>query len=58
VGDPTGDESLCHAAESGHAERLKLLLADGADPNEEIAGHPSGELVVVIPGLHRAARRM
>ncbi len=33
-------------------------LEAGADPNEGIAPHPSGEPALTIPALHQAARRM
>ena len=38
-------------------EGVKLLLEYGADPNEGIGDHPSGQPSMVIPALHQAARR-
>lgn len=37
---------------------VEMLLRAGADPNEGMAPHPSGQPPLVIPALPQAARRM
>lgn len=53
-----GTNALPRALDFDDTEAVRLLLAHGADPNEAVDGHPSGEPVPSIPALHQAARRM
>ena len=53
-----GTNALPRALDFDNLEMVELLLKAGADPNEGIAGHPSGQPNTVIPALHQAARRM
>lgn len=52
-----GTNALARALDFGDVDAVRLLLDHGADPNEAVAGHPSGEPVDTIPALHQAARR-
>ncbi|WP_420409599.1 ankyrin repeat domain-containing protein [Hoeflea sp.] len=52
-----GTNALPRMLDFDNAEGVRLLLDYGADPNEGIAPHPSGEPSFVIPALHQAARR-
>lgn len=52
-----GTNALPRALDFGDVEAVRLLLEYGADPNETVAGHPSGQAVDSIPALHQAARR-
>lgn len=53
-----GTNALPRALDFNDPEAVRLLLAHGADPNESVDQHPSGEPVFTIPALHQAARRM
>lgn len=53
-----GTNALLRAMDFDDLEMVELLLHAGADPDEGVAEHPSGQPPVVIPGLHQAARRM
>lgn len=53
-----GTNALPRALDFNDPEAVRLLLAHGADPNESVEGHPSGEPIITIPALHQAARRM
>ncbi|MCR9134481.1 MAG: ankyrin repeat domain-containing protein [Alphaproteobacteria bacterium] len=53
-----GTNALPRALDFNDPEAVRLLLAHGADPNESVQQHPSGEPVFTIPALHQAARRM
>jgi ankyrin repeat protein len=53
-----GTNALPRALDFGDIAVVRLLLEAGADPNEGVAPHPSGEPSFVIPALHQAARRM
>lgn len=54
-----GTNALPRAMDFDNLEMVTLLLEAGADPNEGVdTPHPSGQPVLVIPGLHQAARRM
>ena len=52
-----GTNALPRALDFDDIEAVRLLLEYGADPNEAVAGHPSGQPVDTIPALHQAARR-
>ncbi|MEQ8479120.1 MAG: ankyrin repeat domain-containing protein [Hoeflea sp.] len=52
-----GTNALPRMLDFNNAAGVRLLLEYGADPNEGIAPHPSGEPSFVIPALHQAARR-
>ena len=53
----SGTNALPRALDFDDLEAVRLLLEHGADPNEAVTGHPSGEPVDGIPALHQAARR-
>lgn len=55
---PEGTNALPRALDFNDPGKVRLLLDAGADPNEGIEPHPSGEPPFVIPALHQAARRM
>lgn len=55
--DPCGTNALARAMDFDSLEMVTLLLDAGADPNEDIGPHPSGEPVPSVPALHQAARR-
>ncbi len=55
---PEGTNALPRALDFNDHAAVEMLLHAGADPNEGIAPHPSGEPSWVIPALHQAARRM
>lgn len=52
-----GTNALPRALDFNDIEKVRLLLEYGADPNEGIAPHPSGQPANTIPALHQAARR-
>lgn len=52
-----GTNALPRMLDFDNAEGVRLLLEAGADPNEGVSPHPSGEPSMVIPALHQAARR-
>ena len=52
-----GTNALLRAMDFGDVEAVRLLLAHGADPNEGLQPHPSGQPVTGSPALHHAARR-
>ncbi len=52
-----GTNALPRALDFDDAVAVRLLLEHGGDPNEAVAGHPSGEPIDTIPALHQAARR-
>ena len=52
-----GTNALPRALDFDDPAAIRLLLEYGADPNEAVAGHPSGQPVDTIPALHQAARR-
>ena len=53
----SGTNALPRALDFNDLEAARLLLDHGADPNEAVTGHPSGQAVDTIPALHQAARR-
>lgn len=53
-----GTNALARMLDFDDPEGARLLLEYGADPNEVVPDHPSGEPVPRIPALHQAARRM
>ncbi|MEM8956889.1 MAG: ankyrin repeat domain-containing protein [Pseudomonadota bacterium] len=53
-----GTNALLRALDFDNPEMVRLLLEAGADPNEGVAPHPSGETPQSIPALHQAARRL
>lgn len=53
-----GTNALPRALDFNDPEAVRLLLEHGADPNESVEQHPSGEPIFTIPALHQAARRM
>ncbi len=53
-----GTNALLRAMDFDNLEMVEVLLEAGADPNEGVGDHPSGQPATVIPGLHQAARRM
>ncbi|MEO1542271.1 MAG: ankyrin repeat domain-containing protein [Pseudomonadota bacterium] len=52
-----GTNALARMLDFDDLEGARLLLEMGADPNETVPPHPSGEPVPMIPALHQAARR-
>ncbi len=52
-----GTNALPRALDFNDVEAARLLLNYGADPNEAVDGHPSGQAVDSVPALHQAARR-
>jgi ankyrin repeat protein len=52
-----GTNAVARALDFNDAEAVRLLLEHGADPNEAVKDHPSGEPIDTIPALHQAARR-
>ena len=52
-----GTNALPRALDFEDIEMARLLLEYGANPNEAVSWHPSGEPVDTIPALHQAARR-
>jgi ankyrin repeat protein len=54
---PEGTNVLPRALDFDDADMVRVLLEAGADPNEGIAQHISGEPPFVIPALHQAVRR-
>ena len=56
--NPAGTNALPRVMDFDDLEAVRLLLKAGADPNEGIGSHPSGQPATTIPGLHQAARRM
>lgn len=52
-----GTNALPRALDFNDLEAVRLLLDHGADPNEAVSGHPSGQPIDTIPALHQAARR-
>lgn len=53
----SGTNALPRALDFRDLEMVRLLLDYGADPNEAVQGHPSGQPVDSVPALHQAARR-
>ena len=53
----SGTNALPRMLDFDNLEGARLLLEYGADPNEAVLGHPSGQPVDSIPALHQAARR-
>lgn len=53
----SGTNALPRAIDFRDLEMVRQLLDYGADPNEAVQGHPSGQPVDSIPALHQAARR-
>lgn len=52
-----GTNALLRMLDFDNLEGARLLLDYGADPNEEVPDHPSGQGIPKIPALHHAARR-
>ena len=52
-----GTNALARMLDFDNLEGTRLMLEYGADPNEQVADHPSGEPIDKIPALHQAARR-
>lgn len=52
-----GTNALARMLDFDNLEGVRLLLDYGADPNEAVLDHPSGEPIDTIPALHQAARR-
>ncbi|MGH1464453.1 MAG: ankyrin repeat domain-containing protein [Cognatishimia sp.] len=55
---PAGTNALLRALDFGDLAAVQMLIAAGADVNEFHAAPVGGELPMVIPALHQAARRM
>ncbi|MEO1275270.1 MAG: ankyrin repeat domain-containing protein, partial [Pseudomonadota bacterium] len=53
----SGTNALPRALDFDDAEKVRLLLEAGANPNEAVQAHPSGQPIDTIPALHQAARR-
>jgi ankyrin repeat protein len=53
-----GTNALPRALDFNDHAAVELLLHAGADPNEGVGPHPSGQPALVIPALPQAARRM
>jgi hypothetical protein len=52
-----GTNALPRMLDFNNLDGVKLLLDYGADPNEGISAHASGQPSMVVPALHQAARR-
>lgn len=52
-----GTNALLRSLDFDDIEATRMLLEYGADPNEKVPEHPSGQPVDTIPSLHQAARR-
>lgn len=52
-----GTNALARMLDFDNLEGARLLLDYGADPNESVLDHPSGQPIDTIPALHQAARR-
>ena len=52
-----GTNALLRALDFDDYEAVRLLLEHGADPNEEVPDHPSGQPVPSVSALHHAALR-
>ena len=52
-----GTNALARMLDFDNLEGVDLLLTYGADPNEAVLDHPSGQPIDTIPALHQAARR-
>lgn len=55
--DPAGTNALARMLDFDDLEGVRLLLDQGADPNERVPEHPSGEGLPGVPALHQGARR-
>lgn len=53
-----GTNALLRALDFNDHPTVQLMLDSGADPNADVAPHPSGEPPMALPALHQAARRM
>jgi ankyrin repeat protein len=53
----TGTNALLRSIDFEDIAATRMLLEHGADPNERVPEHPSGQPVDTIPALHQAARR-
>lgn len=52
-----GTNALARMLDFDNWEGARLMLEYGADPNEAVLDHPSGQPIDTIPALHQAARR-
>lgn len=52
-----GTNALVRMLDFDNLDGARLMLDYGADPNEAVLDHPSGEPIPTIPALHQAARR-
>ena len=52
-----GTNALARMLDFDDLDGARLLLDYGADPNEAVLDHPSGQPIDTIPALHQAARR-
>ncbi len=52
-----GTNALARMLDFDNLEGARLMLEYGADPNEAVLDHPSGQPIDTIPALHQAARR-
>lgn len=52
-----GTNALTRMLDFDNLAGAELFLNYGADPNEAVLDHPSGEPVPTLPALHQAARR-
>lgn len=52
-----GTNAIQRALDFNDAEAVRLLLEYGANPNEAVEDHPSGEPIDTVPPLHHAACR-
>lgn len=53
----SGTNALARMLDFDDLEGVRLLLEYGADPNEAVLDHPSGQPIDTIPALHQGARR-
>jgi ankyrin repeat protein len=53
----SGTNALARMLDFDNLDGLRLFLDYGADPNEAVLDHPSGEPIPTIPALHQGARR-
>ena len=52
-----GTNALARMLDFDNLDGARLMLDYGADPNEAVLDHPSGQPIDTIPALHQAARR-
>jgi ankyrin repeat protein len=53
----SGTNAIARALDFNDVGAVRLLLEYGANPNEAVETHPSGQPIDAVPALHQAARR-